>query len=66
MEKLVVRERRLYFKKHVILSWRPCKRGRHITGNRKAYHQKLPTGVQMHDLDLTDINVMNRLILFTT
>jgi polysaccharide export outer membrane protein len=32
-----------------------------ITGNRKAVTiiRKSPTGVQMHDLDLTDINVMN-------
>lgn len=31
-----------------------------ITGNRKAVTvmRKTPTGVQMHDLDLTDINVM--------
>jgi polysaccharide export outer membrane protein len=31
------------------------------TGNRKAVTiiRKSPTGVQMHDLDLTDINVMN-------
>jgi polysaccharide export outer membrane protein len=32
-----------------------------ITGDRKAVTiiRKSPTGVQMHDLDLTDINVMN-------
>ncbi|MBP2283140.1 polysaccharide export outer membrane protein [Flavobacterium sp. CG_23.5] len=32
-----------------------------ITGNRKAVTiiRKSPTGVQMHDIDLTDINVMN-------
>jgi polysaccharide export outer membrane protein len=32
-----------------------------ITGNRKAVTiiRNSPTGVQMHDLDLTDINVMN-------
>jgi polysaccharide export outer membrane protein len=32
-----------------------------ITGNRKAVTiiRKSPTGVQMHDLDLTDINVMH-------
>jgi polysaccharide export outer membrane protein len=31
-----------------------------ITGDRKAVTimRKTPTGVQMHDLDLTDINVM--------
>jgi polysaccharide export outer membrane protein len=31
-----------------------------MTGNRKAVTviRKSPTGVQMHDLDLTDINVM--------
>ena len=31
-----------------------------ITGNRKAVTimRKSPTGIQMHDLDLTDINVM--------
>jgi polysaccharide export outer membrane protein len=36
-------------------------RRHHHNRNRKAVTiiRKSPTGVQMHDLDLTDINVMN-------
>jgi polysaccharide export outer membrane protein len=31
-----------------------------LTGNRKAVtiFRQLPTGIEMHDIDLTDINVM--------